>query len=214
MDKVIFAFGDSITFGSLGTKGGWVAAINELIQQRKLSDPDFWAAIYNLGISGDTSTDLLQRFDTDLAPRLGGEENEFVFLLAIGCNDSIIELKDDKPWVAEELFAGNLKQLIDKSRDHGNDIALLGLVPAIERMVNPCPWRPEVAYQFDRIKAYDDIIRDVAQQNDAQFIDVYSAFDGRVLEELLPDGLHPNDRGHSLVAECVSGYLKEIKILL
>ena len=57
------------------------------------------------------------------------------------------------------------------------------------------------------LQRYADCMRGVAQRKKAPLVDVYAAFEaygaenGKSVADLLLDGMHPNDRGHRLVAD-------------
>lgn len=54
-------------------------------------------------------------------------------------------------------------------------------------------------------------MRDVAAEKQVELIDVYDAFqqDGNKLD-YFPDGLHPNARGHQIIAELLVPRLAQI----
>lgn len=65
------------------------------------------------------------------------------------------------------------------------------------------------------LKVYVDIIRDVAEYYSLPVLDLYknSGMQPKVSvirETYIPDGLHPNDKGHMLIAEKISEFLKTI----
>ena len=71
---VITVFGDSVAWGAFDEKkGGWV-------DRFKLHHSD---CVYNLGVSGDKSFDLLKRFQVECVARKPN-----VIFFAVGINDS------------------------------------------------------------------------------------------------------------------------------
>lgn len=74
----ICIFGDSITWGANDLeKGGWVERLKIYILEK------YDVSVYNLGISGDTTHEVLQRIGVELkAP------DPQVVVFAIGINDS------------------------------------------------------------------------------------------------------------------------------
>ena len=62
MAKQFFIFGDSITYGVIDREGGWANRLRKYLDARTLdSNGKDLFMLYNLGISGDTSADLLAR---------------------------------------------------------------------------------------------------------------------------------------------------------
>lgn len=65
------------------------------------------------------------------------------------------------------------------------------------------------------LKTYVDIIREVAEYYSLPVLDLYknSGMQPKVpviKETYIPDGLHPNDKGHMIIAEKISEFLKTI----
>ena len=87
MDRKMLVFGNSITYGAWDKKGGWVQRLREFIDGKNLSDPDFYCLIYNQGVSGDITDDLIERFDLETRKRTD-EDEEKIILFSIGINDT------------------------------------------------------------------------------------------------------------------------------
>ena len=65
------------------------------------------------------------------------------------------------------------------------------------------------------LKTYVDIIREVAEYYSLPVLDLYknSGMQPKVSvirETYIPDGLHPNDKGHKIIAEKICEFLKTI----
>ena len=65
----ICVFGDSIAWGAVDPEnGGWVNCLRNYFESKSLRvDQD--TDVYNLGISGDNTNDLLARFDVEVRAR-------------------------------------------------------------------------------------------------------------------------------------------------
>jgi len=73
MQQRLIAIGDSITLGHWDPRGGWVARIREPSDERVVtSRREQYAAVYNLGISSNTSADVCKRYATEVSARLLG----------------------------------------------------------------------------------------------------------------------------------------------
>lgn len=97
------ACGHSITMGFWDPAGGWVQRLREKLDERALEEQDeeLVCEVYNLGVSGDYTTDLLERFDEEVERRLW-EEDETTIILQIGANDIIYLSEEDRIAVPEE----------------------------------------------------------------------------------------------------------------
>lgn len=84
----ILFFGDSITWGAWDEDGGWVNRIKKIVDKKIISSNfEYYHDIYNVGISGENTNDLLERFDNETLSRVDGD-NQTIFVFAIGVNDS------------------------------------------------------------------------------------------------------------------------------
>ena len=196
MYKKICIWGDSIAYGySDLEKGGWV----DRLKTRYLLEDGI--SFYNLGVSGDTTDDLLKRFDNEAETR-----EPSIIIFAIGINDSVYLKKENKFRVLKEKFKDNVFSLIIKSRKHANDIVFIGANPVDEDKVTPIPWDPQANknYYNKNIKKYNRILNDIVKEENLIFIDIYNEFlKNTDYKKLLHDGLHPNSQGHQLIFETV-----------
>jgi len=74
----ILIFGDSITYGAWDKEGGWVRRLRKFLDENY---EDY--LIYNLGISGNNTDDLIERFEFETKQRLK-ENDETIIIFAIG----------------------------------------------------------------------------------------------------------------------------------
>src|SRR3954471_6815864 len=81
-------FGTSITWGAWDSAGGWAQRLKSFADHNTISSNFIYDnPIYCLGISGETSTDLVERFDLEMNARIAKEES-VVVIIEIGINDS------------------------------------------------------------------------------------------------------------------------------
>ncbi len=194
----ILIFGDSITWGAVDSKGGWAQRIKNEQGQN---------SVYILGISGDNSTQLLKRFEGEALARLD-EDNQTALIIAIGINDSQIEIQNNINKTSAEDFRQNLNQIIKKGRKFAQQIILVGLTPVDEDKVKPMPWKLTHGYTNEQVEKYNNIIEDVAKEQGVTFLEIYKKLREGDYKTLLFDGLHPNDKGHELIHNTV---LKELQ---
>ena len=113
--KGILCFGDSITFGCGEVPNkGWCGRLKDYFEPKG----SHHNGVYNLGVSGHTSTDLLNRFDVEANGRirLDRPTDKFLILVAIGTNDSKWDgmQEDNQPRTTEKEFV-----LPDKTQTGG-----------------------------------------------------------------------------------------------
>jgi len=203
----ILIFGDSITQGFWGIDGGWVSYIRKYYDQQKVLDSAIDPpAVYNLGVSGDSSDDVLARFEHEAQAR--SKEEELAFVIAVGVNDA--RTKAGINYSETTRYKNNLEQILQLAKQHSDKILFVGLTSCVEERSNPVSWG-DTGYTNDRIKAFDDTLREFCEENHVPMVEVFEPFSKIEAEtELLPDGLHPNDKGHKLIADLVKPHLEAI----
>lgn len=193
-------FGDSIAWGhSDNKKGGWV----ELLKIYCLNHCDD-LSVYNCSVSGDTSKEVMERFDVEYKHR-----NPETVIFAIGINDSQYFVKNkSKTHVDIKQFQRNMHTLIEKAKEKSR-VAVLGLSTVNEKKVIPLPWRQEVAYDNEHIKIYNNVLEQVCKEESVLFIDVLNLLK---LDDL-DDGIHPNTKGHKKMFDEIKTVLVDKKVL-
>lgn len=199
--KTIGVFGDSITWGANDYEGGgWVTRLRNYFQYKSLSvDKDI--DVYNLGVSGDNTEDLLRRFDVETKAR---EPDTIIF--AIGINDSqfLISKRDNR--VPLDNFESNLYSMIKRSVDAGKNVIILGLTRVDESKTTPIPWNTDKEYKNEYIEKYNNILKKLSKEFGLKYVDVYDLLSNNDLS----DGLHPNATGHKKIFEMVKSKLLKI----
>lgn len=205
----VLIFGDSITEGMWDSKGGWahrLVADFFAEQMKDLSNNDVpW--VINLGISGNTTRDLLTRLEVEAAACM---DKEKVFVIAIGTNDAWTNGDGSFNMTVEE-YADNIKQLIAKARKFSNKILFVGPPCAEESRTLPVSWC-DISYTNERLQLFDRALRDICAAEGVGYLPIFDAFREQHLHQnLLPDGLHPNDAGHLLIYERVKLALQNLE---
>jgi len=204
--SIICAFGDSITWGALDTeKGGWVERLKAYLLE---SDND----VYNLGVSGDKTPHILERFEIETKTRV--EEGEDVILVfAVGINDSyFIQSKKDF-MTPPENFKRNIQEIIERAQKISSKIIFVGLTPVDELKTSPIPWDTDKFFKNENIEKYNEIIRSACRENKVHFIEIFNNWIKSDYRDMLEDGLHPNSEGHQKIFETVKDYLIQNKLI-
>lgn len=213
MVKIII-FGGSITHGAWDTKeGGWVQKLKNFLDEETLSESENEYRIYNLGVSGNTTEDLLERFEFETKQRLKEDEEELMFIFAIGINDSqFIHSKNDLRFTPEE-YKNNLSRLLNLAKKFSSKIIFLGLTPVDEEKTTPISWNTDKSYKNEHIQKFDDVLKQFCEENKIYFIEIFKGFKKESYRDLLEDGLHPNSEGHRKIFEIVRDFLIKNRIL-
>lgn len=195
MNKRICVWGASITQGHCDyKKGGWA----QRFWFHFVNEYDGKVSIYNLGISGATTTDIIKRFDAEAKAR-----NPYVIIFAVGNNDSLFDKKEGDCRTPIELFESNFNQLIKKARKYTHQVVLIGLTKVVDEKTSPISYADNLFYNNKDIKKYDAIIQKVAKENDIPYCPMFDLLD----KKDLPDGLHPNEVGHEKMFHRIKDFL-------
>lgn len=209
-----FVFGDSIAYGSFDNDGGWATRIHRFIEE-KINAPDagdYYHHFYNLSIPAENTVRTLARFDGETAARLIKYKDACV-VLALGTNDCNWLIEEKRTRVSAGEYEQNLRELAGKAEGINARVIFVGLLIADEARVNPVSWAPEKAYVNEYIREYDAIMRRVAEDVGADYIDVATPFIAAGGASLLDDGIHPNGEGHRIIYETVRDALVAMKLI-
>ncbi len=177
--KTILFFGDSITAGyGIDEEDAFPAVI-----QRKIDEEGLNYRVVNAGLSGETSAGGLRRVDWILQQHID------LFVLGLGGNDGLRGLNPEN---TKENLAGIMDIVAEKYPDA--TIVLTGMEAP-----------PNMG--SDYTERFRQIFAELYEQYDVVFMPFI--LDGVAGEpELnLPDGIHPTEEGHKILAENLWNYL-------
>lgn len=197
MNKVICAFGDSILWGrGLPFRAGWVNLLRNYVE----AESKFTVNLYDLGVDGDTSEDVIKRFDTEAAAR-----KPDIIIIAIGVNDSGYRKAKAYPLVSIDKFEKNLDMLIGKARRFTQNIIFVGIAKGSDKETVPLKASTTgKCYDKENARIYNDMIKKVCGKEKVLFIGVLD----KLIDSDFYDGLHPNTGGHEKIFEEVKKKLK------
>lgn len=209
----ILVFGTSTTYGLWDIEGGWVQRLRKFLDEKMInSDYKHDYLIYNLGIGGDKSADILKRFVPETEGRLD-DESKNIMLFHLGINDCIYNNQLRKIEVSSAQFRQNYSKLIALAKKYSKKIVVIGSMP-VDKRVDPMPWSQERAYKNEYVGEFNKIMRLVAQENKVYVIEIYEQFiTKKDYSDLLADGVHMNSEGHKIFFEIVKDFLIANKII-
>ncbi|MFA5714523.1 MAG: GDSL-type esterase/lipase family protein [Candidatus Paceibacterota bacterium] len=190
----ICIFGDSITWGAFDfEKGGWV----ERLKTYLINDDVY---VYNLGVSNDSTENIIKRFDAEAEAR-----NPDIIIFSVGTNDAL--KADGKNLISIDEFIKNIETLTDKARKITNKIVFIGLTTVDESKTNPYSWDESLSSDNQTVGEYDEAIRVFCEENDIIFIDMLGLLNKN---EDLCDGLHPSATGHQKMFEVIKDAIEPL----
>jgi len=197
MELRILIFGDSITWGAGDPEyGGWVTHLRRFFETHGYGNVE----VFNLGIPGDTTDDILVRFRTECRAR---SRHPNLILFAAGINDAKYIRSESNPVTPPEKFRKNVEDLIEKAREFAADILFLGLSRVDESVTMPLPWSPDEFFSNSKSAEYDSIIRQTCTRHGLGFIPLSDLPD----RSELADGLHPNTEGYRKMFQRILEFL-------
>jgi lysophospholipase L1-like esterase len=176
--------------------------------------------VINAGIPKNNTADARKRFQTDVL-----DKNPQAVIIQFGINDSAVDVWENPPKTESRVsladFSDNLEYFITTARERG--IRVILMTP------NPLHWTPLLVSLYGKppyvaddpqglnvtLRPYVARVREIAERQKVELIDVYATLEdgerlhGRPVSEYLSDGIHPNQKGHRLVADLLLGQLKK-----
>lgn len=182
-ERLLF-LGDSLTEGyGLSKESSYPQVVETLLNKEKAN----WVKVVNAGEGGSKSQSGLPRLKWLL------REKASVLVLALGANDGLQGVRP--PQIKE-----NLKKIIDHGLKDGIKILLVGM-------------KMPFNYGKDYQKKFESVFLELHQEYKGKisFTPFLLKGVGGVRELNLPDGIHPNEKGHKIMAETI---LKDLRPLL
>ncbi len=178
---MILVLGDSLSAGyGISTNSGWIALL-----QRRLEQQGYPQRVVNASISGDTTSGGLARLPQALA-----QHRPQLVILELGANDGLRGL-------SLEEMRRNLVTIIDKSREQGATLLLVGV-------------RLPPNYGALYVKKFHDVYRQLARNHKVAFVPHLLAGVGGRADLIQADGLHPRANAQGLILDNVWPHLLPI----
>ena len=181
--KVVLFFGNSLTAGyGVDPELRFTSLIQEKIDS--LSYP---YEVVNAGVSGETTASGNSRLDWVIK-----QQDIDVFVLELGANDGL-------RGIPTEETRKNLISMIEKVREKEPDTDIL-----LTGMMVP----PNMGEDYS--KSFMQIFPEVTEQKNVSLMPFLLKDVAGESELNLEDGIHPNEKGHQIVAENLWPYLKDL----
>jgi len=194
-NKNICIFGASIIWGAYDPEnGGWVTMLRNYYEEKGGRN------VYNLGISGDTTEDLLKRIETEAFVREPG-----MIIFGIGINDSQFLKKENRNQVFLEKFKSNLKELLSIGYKFTDKIIFIGLTNVDNSKVSIDSYADDHLYKSEFVEEYNNTLKEFCDAEKIPFLNVFDLLDKNDLE----DGLHPNSQGHKKLFNKIRDFLED-----
>jgi lysophospholipase L1-like esterase len=202
---VLVAFGDSTTALRKNLE------VYPTLLEKELPSKGIQAKVFNAGVGGNSTNDARLRFQKDVL-----DHNPDVVILQFGINDSAVDVwkqpPADQPRVPLKQYEINLRYFITVLKKRRVSVFVmtpnpLRWTPRLKELYSKAPYEPENPNGMNHLlKVYAESTRKVARTEKVMLVDVAKSFEdyahsGRQsLDDLLLDGMHPNQQGHRMIA--------------
>lgn len=206
----ILCIGDSIVYGAWDPKGGWVARLRAELDTSYLTHPtQDYHLVYNLGVSGATTQDVIEALPRILATYESTEPA--IAIVSLGTNDSIWDERLGAHLVPQQRYEQNLDQIITTLKAARYRVLVLGSLPVDITATTPYRHDRNLITTNGDISAYEHSAKKVCAATYTSFIEVFGPADmGNYVPMLSHDGIHPGAKGHTHLAELVTSRLQSL----
>jgi acyl-CoA thioesterase-1 len=177
----IVVLGDSLASG----RGIGVAHAFPAILQEKLDDEGLDYEIVNAGVSGDTTTGAVRRFERALDGNVG------VLVVELGANDGL-------RGVPVAQLKSNFSRIIETAQARGITVLL-------------CRMEALPMYGWDYTVAFHKVFDELAERYDVPLVPFFLINVIGNRELMQPDRAHPNAAGARAIADNIWPYLKPLQ---
>jgi acyl-CoA thioesterase-1 len=179
--KTILILGDSLTEGyGVAREQAYPALVEKKLRESGESK----AKVINAGVSGSTSASAISRLKWQMK-----QKPDWV-LIALGANDGLRGLKDSD-------LEKNLAGAISYVKSQNVRVAVLGM------MLPP-------NYSSDYAQKFREVFPAVAKKYKVPLMPFLLEGVAGNSSLNLPDGIHPNEKGHRVMSENVYKFVKEL----
>ncbi len=204
----IVAFGDSTT-----AMRGNLNIYSKRLEQKKIRE-GYQIRMVNSGIPGNNTTQAKKRFQKDVL-----NHQPDLVIIQFGINDAAVDVYKNPPAtksrVSKTEYKNNLLHFISILNSKKIHVILMTPNPcswtkSLKKSYGKPPYNPDEADGFNvLLKDYAEIVREISRSKKVPLVDVYQEFNdygmnkGKSVNDLLLDGMHPNDAGHEIIADFI-----------
>lgn len=210
----ILVFGNSITYGAWDIEGGWVTRLRRFLDEKVIaSQGELDYLVYNLGISGGTTEELVHRLKSEAKSRLEEEGETIIIFGMITINDSYFIYSQNGHKISIDQSKQNVEKLIELAKQITPIVLFVGNTVVDETKTKPISWDADKSYTNEYIRQYDEAVKSICQFKKVPFLELMGNFLSQDYVNMLEDGLHPNTAGHKWMFERVQEFLLKNQVI-
>ena len=184
-EKRVILFGNSITEYWPYKHGDWFKKNN----------------IIGRGIGGQTTYPFMLRFYDDvinLKPKV------------VVINGAINDIAENTGPYNEDHTFENICSMVEMARQNKITVVLTSILPA-----HAFNWHPGIADPMGKVRRLNERIKEYAKANKIIYVDYFSAMvsaDGtRMQEDIADDGVHPNEKGYTIMEGMILPIINKLR---
>lgn len=205
--NIIGVLGDSIANGYFDEEGlGWFGRISQKIAKTFPHQYGF----NNMSQAGDRVCDVYHRLLSEASSR-----EIDILIFAVGVNDLTRRNSPNAPEDLSPLLRSQYwDRIFDFSKKYGYKFVVLDILPVIEEGGEQYDENGPIYYNFNKdIIEYNKLLKEKCQSKGILFIERFDNWQNKNLKDLYFDSLHPNAKGHQIIADEVYAALSDLKII-
>lgn len=202
--KTLSVIGDSIANGFYDSENtGWVGRTVQKLQ----NDKNYGFYVRNFAVSGDCINDCLQRFRSQVV-----SDPSDCLIIACGVND--IARWGSRKCEHTLSLSFRLKcwdALLTEAKRVFSKIYVLQILPVNEQKgsVREDDYGMDQFYRNDDISGYNDHLKNLCSKYSCRFVPYDDLLKSVDWNDCLYDDVHPNEKGHELIAQRMYEILKK-----
>ena len=209
-ELLIVTFGNSTTAPRKGVDSVYAVRIHKLLGEAGIQNK-----VINSGIGGSHSGSIKDNDYTKIEHGMDRFEKAVLnhrpdwVTLNFGLNDAYQDKGiGTSSRIPVEKYIENLTYFINQIKKDNGKIIVLTPNPVGSKLDS---------FRYERLTQYRKAAKSIAKANHVYFIDSWKLFyrytrkDPKSIDSLLPDGTHPNDVGHKLVADAIVKIIKKVE---
>lgn len=205
-----------VAFGSSTTAPRGSLIIYPMIVEWELSDEGRNVTMINSGHGGDNTNTAAARFERDVL----AHEPDLV-IIQFGINDSAIDVWKNVtvPRVPIDDYEANIEGFVTALKERGSRVILMTPNPLrwthkLKELYGKPPYDADDPDGFNLLLTdYAERVQQLAARNEVPLVDSFTLFaedEQHTVDELLLDGMHPNDAGHAIEADALLKLIRDI----
>lgn len=195
--KRIVVLGSSSVYGTGDPTGGFVAKLRTWSEAKNSQN-----LVYNLGVWGDTTENMIARLKTELQPR-----RPQLTILYPGLNDiRRVGSSSADNHLSIRSYETLITEMLTTTSAH-SQVLVMSAIPFDEKRTTPYA-QSDWYYLIEDAQHYMQVLENTCVRTKVQFLNVFKRWASeKDFAYLAPDGLHPSVIGHERLFSEVRDYL-------